>query len=590
MNVNTEQYFSEVPHLHSPRSVFDRSFTHKTTMDVNKLYPIFIDEGLPGDSMKLDFQVFGRLINPLVVPTMDELYFETLWFKSYMLILWDNARKFFGERENPSDNNDFVIPTINSGSGFEVGSIFDHFGLPVNVPNLDVNSLPLRMYNMVYNYWLRDQNLVNSVTLVKTDSDDVSYYSLLNSAKMHDLFTSALPTTQLNGSPFADGAVTLPIAGFAPVVGNGYPLGLTSTLDAGVNRVNPLVNVVDSNLSSSVWYGRDGEGNAYTWSNVPKFSDISKTSPQIVHTSNTNTLIGVSQNAQGSGLVADLSQIAGIDVNDLRFMINLQRYRERLMLGGHRYNEIVTQFFGVETYNEPYIPEFLGMTREMIDINSVIQTSSTDNTSPQGHLTAYGVINSHQSALSTSFRFHGYLLGLARIRHNPVYQQGLNKLWSRSTQLDFYNPMFNGLGEQPIKNKEIVCQGGSVLDSNGDPVDDNAFGFNEAWYEYRYYPSLITGQLRSGIVNSLDVYHLAQYFGTYTTTVTSTGTLPIGKPTLPVLNQSFIEENIPLNRVLSVTTSEERGTPQFVVDFRFNYTTARVMPVRNIPAGLYSGI
>ena len=573
MNVNTEQYFSEVPHLHMPRSVFDRSFTHKTTMDVNKLYPIFIDEGLPGDSMKLDFQVFGRLINPLVVPTMDELYFETLWFKSYMLILWDNARKFFGERENPTDDNDYVIPTINSGAGFAVGSIFDHFGLPVNVANLDVNSLPLRMYNMVYNYWLRDQNLVNSVTFVKTDSDNVSYYSLQKSAKMHDLFTSALPTTQLNGTPFGTGSVSLPIGGTAPVVGNGTTLGLTN----GSTNYGLIPLGVGSDQASRLAATTGTYGSNIGTGNSGSASTNSKS-------------LGVTTDSTKSGLVADLSTVTGISVNDLRFMIDLQQYREKLMSGGHRYNEIVTQFFGVESYNEPYIPEFLGMTRQMIDINTVIQTSSTDSTSPQGHLTAYGVINSHESALSTSFRMHGYLLGLARIRHNPVYQQGLNKLWSRSSQLDFYNPMFNGLGEQPIKNKEIVCQGGSVLDSNGDAVDDNAFGFNEAWYEYRYYPSLITGQLRSGIVGSLDVYHLAQYFGTYTTTVTSTGTVPVGVPTLPVLNQSFIEENIPLSRAVSVTTTEEQGTPQFVVDFRFNYTCARVMPVRNIPAGLYSGI
>ena len=568
MNVNTEQYFSEVPHLHSPRSVFDRSFTHKTTMDVNKLYPIFIDEGLPGDSMKLDFQVFGRLINPLVVPTMDELYFETLWFKSYMLILWDNARKFFGERENPSDDNDFVIPTINSGNGFVVGSIADHFGIPVNVANLDVNALPFRMYNMVYNYWLRDQNLVNSVTFTKADSDNANNYTLLNSAKMHDLFTSALPTTQINGLPFGTGPVSLPIAGQAPVIGNGLAIGLTNGTGTG-----GLYGNTNTNLQNQ----RDVYGASISNGTVATNSTI-------------NGKLGLTTDPDKSGMIADLSSIAGINVNDLRFLIDLQCYRERLMLGGHRYNEIVTQFFGVETYNEPYIPEFLGMTREMIDINTVIQTSSTDNTSPQGHLTAFGVINHHGSALSTSFRFHGYLLGLARIRHNPVYQQGLNKLWSRSTQLDFYNPMFNGLGEQPIKNKEIVAQGASVLDTDGDPIDDKAFGFNEAWYEYRYYPSLITGQLRSGIIDSLDVYHLAQYFGTYTTTVTSTGTVPIGVPTLPVLNQSFIEEDIPLKRAVSLTTDEDENTPQFVVDFRFNYTCARVMPVRNIPAGLYSGI
>lgn len=351
MNVNTEQYFSEVPRLHSPRSVFDRSFTHKTTMDVNKVYPIFIDEGLPGDSMKLDFQVFGRLLNPLVVPTMDELYFETLWFKSYMLILWDNARKFFGERENPTDDNDFVVPTINSGTGFSVGSIFDHFGLPVNVANLEVNSLPFRMYNMVVNYWLRDQNLMNSLPFVKTDSDDVANYSLFISCKMHDLFTSALPTTQLNGAPFSDGPVTLPIFGNAPVVGDGYGLGLMSK-DANDNLV----------------FGSPYIANSPNYVGVSQ-SQLGRAAGAVVAAGNPgtlvtpNTVLGLSSDPTKSHVFADLTQVTGIDINDLRFMVDLQRYRERLMLGGHRYNEIVTQFFGVETYNEPYIPEFLGMTR-----------------------------------------------------------------------------------------------------------------------------------------------------------------------------------------------------------------------------------
>ena len=562
MNNNTEQYFSEVPRIHQPRSVFDRSFTHKTTMDVNKLYPIFIDEALPSDSMRMRFQAFGRLVNPLVVPVMDELYFETLWFKSYMIILWNNTAKFFGERENPDDTNDYVIPTINSGdTGFAVGSIFDHFGIPVNVPNLDVNSLPLRMYNSVYNTWLRDQNLINSVPVPLDDSDDASNYTLLNSAKMHDLFTSSLPTTQLNGLPFSDGPVTLQLGGTAPVIGNGLTLGLTDSVLSG-----GLVKFADT-ASFDAAVGIFGEAVG----SVPSGSRM-----------NTALGIGVTTDPTKSGLVTDLSQATGINVNDLRYMIKLQQYREKLLSGGHRYNEYLMTFFGMENPNTPYIPEFLGMTREMIDINTVVQTSSTDSTSPQGNLTAYGVVNTHEMAFNTSFRYHGYLLGLARIRHNPVYQQGLNKLWSRSTLFDFYNPIFNGLGEQPVTNKEIVAQGKDVVDANGDVIDDQAFGFNEYGYEYRFYPSLITGQLRSGISQSLDVYHLAQYFGTIDA---STG---VGTPTLPLLNQSFIEENIPMDRVLSVNT--EDNIPQFIMDFRFDYECARVMPVRNIPAGLTAGI
>lgn len=566
MNNNTEQYFSEVPRIHQPRSVFDRSFTHKTTMDVNKLYPIFIDEALPSDSMRMRFQAFGRLVNPLVVPVMDELYFETLWFKSYMIILWNNTAKFFGERENPDDTNDYVIPTVNSGeTGFAVGSIFDHFGIPVNVPNLDVNSLPLRMYNLVYNTWLRDQNLINSVTVPLDDSDDASNYSLLKSAKMHDLFTSSLPTTQINGLPFADGPVTLQLGTTAPVsvYGNGNYIGLSdgtgfaSLYNTSANGI-VMGTSTNSAIGSSATSGSGGITNS--------------------------KMLGVSTDATKSGLVglADLTQATGINVNDLRYMIKLQQYREKLLSGGHRYNEYLMTFFGMENPNTPYIPEFLGMTREMIDINTVVQTSSTDSTSPQGNLTAYGVINTHEMAFNTSFRYHGYLLGLARIRHNPVYQQGLNKLWSRSTLFDFYNPIFNGLGEQPVTNKEIVCQGNSVVDANGDIIDNQAFGFNEYGYEYRFYPSLITGQLRSGIAQSLDVYHLAQYFGTINA---STG---VGTPTLPLLNQSFIEENIPMDRVLSLNS--DNNIPQFIMDFRFDYECARVMPVRNVPAGLTSGI
>lgn len=569
MNLNTEQYFSEIPQIHAPRSIFDRSFTHKTTMDVNKLYPIFIDDVLPGDSMKLTFQAFGRLVDPLVVPIMDELYFETLWFKCPMRLLWSNTFKFFGERENPSDSTDYVIPTITSGAnGFGVDSLADHFGIPPLVANLTVNSLPFRMYNLCYNTWMRDQNLINSVSVPLGDSDDVANYTILKSAKMHDVFTSAMVSTQL-GDP-----VTLNITqGTLPVYGTGQALGLTNgSGNYPLSMFAVSTNTRALTLNDNLEYGTSQVPFAVGFSNAIGNNNLSS-----------DITYGLTQNKNLSGVVADASSLLGVNVNDLRFMIKLQQYREKLLTGGHRYREIVSNFFNVDQLdNNVYIPEFLGMTREMVDINSVVQTSSSDSVSPQGFVTAYGMVSSHESGFSTSSVEHGYLMGLARFRYNPVYQQGLNKLWSRSVQLDFYNPMFNGLGEQPILNKEIVCQGASVLNSAGEPVDDDAFGFQEAWYEYRYYPSIISGQLRSGIPQSLDVYHLAQYFGSYNSST------QVYTPSLPVLNQSFIEENIPMDRVLAV--NNDTYIPQFVMDFRFNYICARPMPVHNIPAGLTSGI
>ena len=560
MNLNSEQYFSIVPEADIPRSKFDRSFSHKTTMNVNQFVPIFIDEALPGDTFKLNFQAFGRLTNPLVRPVMDEIYFETLWFKCANRLLWSNWKKFCGEQDNPDDSIDFVIPTINSGSsGFAVGSLADYYGIPTGVPNLSVNALPFRFYNLTYNQWLRDENLINSVVVPMGDSDSASNYTLLKSAKIHDYFTSALPWQQ-KGDP-----VTLNLGGTLPVHGNHKPIFLTCANESQIG--SQYTGIL-------TYHGNDADfypGDYSSWPTPNTDIKVGDSTTSGGWATPVNTSIGYSKawglhpNGIYSGMVADASMATGFNVSDLRFAIQLQKKREKDARGGTRYIEWVKAHFNVNSPDaRQQRVEFLGMTRKMIDINSVVQTSSSDDVTPQGNLTAYGVIGAMESGFTTSFTEHSYVMGLARIRHNPVYQQGLNKMWSRSTLLDFYLPVFSHLSEQPIKNSELYAQGANVRNASGDPVDDDAFGFQEAWAEYRYKPSMITGQLRSTAEQSLDNWHLAQEFSA-----------------LPVLNQSFIEENIPMDRVLAINSGE--NIPQFIMDFHFDYECARPMPVRSIP-------
>lgn len=502
-------HFSQIPPTNIQRSIFDRSHTYKTTFDAGYLVPFYLDEVLPGDSFKIKATTFARLNTP-IVPFMDNLYLDTQFFFVPTRLLWKHWKEFNGERKKPSDSIDFTVPKFEDGTTFAVGTLGDYFGLPTGVALNNVNSLPFRAYNLIYNEWYRDENLIDSVYFDDGDTDDVlTNYSLLKRCKRHDYFTSCLPWPQKGDS------VDIPLGDLAPV-------GLRT-----VNN-NPAL---DTSFYNGVSYNGAGD---------------------VICSS------GVSENY----LYADLSGATAATINSLRQAFQVQRMLERDARGGSRYTEIIRSHFGVVSPDARLQrPEYLGGSSNRIAINPVVQTSSTDSTSPQGNLSAFGVHGNTTNSMSRSFTEHGYIIGLVSVRADLTYQQGLNRMWSRRTRYDFYWPSLAHLGEQAVLNKEIYAQADTVVDSDGNVVNDNVFGYQERYAEYRYYPNQITGKFRSTYSQSLDVWHLSQKF-----------------VNLPVLGQTFIEENPPLDRVVSVPSE-----PDILFDSLVSVKAARPMPVYGVP-------
>jgi hypothetical protein len=507
--------FSQAPTADIPRSSFNRSHGLKTTFDAGKLIPVFVDEALPGDTLTLNPTLFARINTPLY-PLMDNLFLDVHFFAVPVRQIWDNFRKFCGEQTDPSDSTDYTFPTMNApaATGYANTSLFDYLGLPTKVPDYEHNTLALRAYNHIYNEWYRDQNLIDSLTVPTGDSGDTaSYYTIRNRGKRHDYFTSCLPWLQKGD------AVAMPLGTSAPITGI-----------AGDNST--------TGLGGPATVKETGGG-------TPSYAKYRNTAAygNIFMETDTN---GVPQ------IYADLSSATASTVNELRQAFQIQKLLERDARSGTRYSEIVKSHFGVNFLDVTYRPEFLGGTSSPVNFESTPTTADTGARNV-GDLAAAGTITCQGGGFTKSFTEHSIVMGIASVRADLTYQQGLPRMYSRSTRYDMFWPALAHIGEQAVLNKEIYTQGTAA--------DDDVFGYQERWAEYRYKPSMITGKMRSNDATPLDAWHLSQEFGS-----------------LPSLNQTFIEETPPMDRVVAVTTE-----PDFHMDCYFNYQCARPMPLFSVP-------